>query len=91
MHFIVGDTELIDCRLQDLKAKQTMLATLHGIVMGHYSPTERFGAATVKGATKVFVNPASNKIHSTVVATIGPASAAMVRNYGSTIFLLALV
>lgn len=70
----------------DLKAKQIMLATLHGIVMGHYAPTEKFAAVTVKGATKVFVNPSSEKVNSTVVATIGPASAAMVSIRGGGFF-----
>ncbi|KAI8139298.1 hypothetical protein BJV82DRAFT_627921 [Fennellomyces sp. T-0311] len=59
----------------DLKAKTIQLGALYGVVMGEYSPSEKFVSAAVHGVSKVKVHPASEHVNVTSAAVVGPASA----------------
>lgn len=54
------------------------MGSLYGVVMGDYSPVESFASAAVRGASKVFIHPASEHINITSAAVVGPASVHLV-------------
>jgi hypothetical protein len=51
-----------------------MLGVLEGVVMGTYQPSESFSAGSVRGATKVHIEPTGENINVTASSTFGPAS-----------------
>ncbi|KAG1445951.1 hypothetical protein G6F56_009733 [Rhizopus delemar] len=57
-----------------LKADNIKLAVLHGVVMGTYQPKDNFLAVSVKGATKVHIEPTSEQFNITATSTFGPAT-----------------
>lgn len=42
--------------------------------MGTYQPSEVFSAGTIRGATKVHIEPTGENINITATSTFGPAS-----------------
>jgi hypothetical protein len=51
-----------------------MLGVINGVVMGTYQPGESFSAGTIRGATKVHIEPTGDNINITATSTFGPAS-----------------
>lgn len=51
-----------------------MLGVINGVVMGTYQPSEVFSAGTIRGATKVHIEPTGENINITATSTFGPAS-----------------
>ncbi|CAO3612320.1 unnamed protein product [Mucor hiemalis] len=57
-----------------LRAKKLLLGVINGVVMGTYQPSESFSAGSVRGATKVNIEPTGDNINVTASSTFGPAS-----------------
>jgi hypothetical protein len=52
-----------------------ILGTLNGVILGHYFPIHKLGAASVNGATNLKISPQSTYLKSTVVSLNGPVKA----------------
>jgi hypothetical protein len=57
-----------------LRAKKLLLGVINGVVMGTYQPSETFSAGSIRGATKVNIEPTGENINITASSTLGPAS-----------------
>lgn len=60
--------------LSDVKANQTLLGTLYGVVMGEYRPMATWGGMAVRGATDVYLRPVH---HANMTATTWIGAAAI--------------